>query len=115
LLAPGVKIALAKGHRLDAYYIYRRVMDTEVIKQELFKGEGVTVDIDESMTHELVAAYTWTPSPWFDVRITGQAVIPGEGAKDIASVQDCDPGAGFRSCDGEDISLLGEIRVRARF
>ena len=114
-IAPGVKFALAKGHKIDAFYVYRRVMDTELIEQELLNREGVAVNVDETMTHELVAMYSWTPSPWFDFRLTGTANIPGEGVKDIASAQDCDPGAGFEPCDGEDIALTGEIRFRARF
>jgi hypothetical protein len=113
-IAPGAKIALLKGHSLDVYYIYRRVMETEPIEQELLNREGVAVSVDETMTHELVAAYSWKPSPWFDLRLTGMAVIPGEGAKDIASAQVCDNATG-RRCKGEDVALLGEVRVRARF
>ena len=108
-IAPGVKIALAKGHNLDVYYIYRRVMDSEPIEQT------IGADVDESMTHELAAMYTWKPNPWFDVRLYGSAVIPADGVKDIASVQDCDPNATFEPCDGEDISLFSEVRFRARF
>ena len=109
LIAPGVKLALAKGHNLDVYYIYRRVMDSEPIEQT------VGANVDESMSHELAAMYTWKPNPWFDVRLYGSAVIPSDGIKDIAETQDCDPNAAFEPCDGEDISLLGEVRFRARF
>jgi len=111
LIAPGVNMAFMKGHELDVFYIYRRVMDSEPLEQQL----GGLVSIDESMTHELSAIYTWTPNPYFDVRLTGTVVIPSEGVKDIASVQDCDSSAGVQSCEGEDIAALGEIRVRARF
>ena len=117
-IAPGVKIALAKAHKFDAYYIYRRVMDTALLEEQLRVQypDRVVPNIDESMTHELAAVYTWKPSPWFDVRITGLMVIPGEGVKDIASVQNCNPdGVPFESCDGEDIALHGEVRLRARF
>ena len=110
-IAPGVKIALAKGHQLDVYYIYRRVMDTEPIERELVLFGEASVSVDESMTHELAASYTWKPNPWFDVRLYGSAVIPSEGVKDIASAQDC----GGSPCDGEDVSLFSEVRVRARF
>jgi hypothetical protein len=114
LIAPGVNIALAKGHELDEFYIYRRVMDTEVIEQELLAREGIAVNVDESMTHELAAVYSWTPNPYFDVRVTGTAVIPSEGVKDIASAQVCNNATGAR-CEGEDVAFTGEIRFRARF
>jgi hypothetical protein len=114
LIAPGVNIALAKGHELDLFYIYRRVMDSEVIEQELLAREGVAVNVDETMTHELAAIYSWTPSPWFDVRIFGSAIIPSNGVEDIASAQVCDNATGAR-CEGEDVAFTGELRVRARF
>ncbi len=114
LLAPGVKIDLTNGHKLDLYYIYRRVMESEPIEMELLNNEGVAVNVDESMTHELAASYSWTPSPYFDVRVFGAAVVPGAGVKDIASAQVCDNATG-RRCDGDDVALSGEIRVRAKF
>jgi hypothetical protein len=114
LLAPGVEIAMAKGHSLDLFYIYRRVMDTEPIELALLAGEGVSVSVDESMSHELAAQYTWTPNPHFDVRLFGGAVIPSEGVQDVASAQVCDNTTGAR-CEGEDVALYGEVRVRARF
>jgi hypothetical protein len=114
MLAPGTKIALAKGHELELFYIYRRVMDTEVIEQELLAREGVAVYVVVSMTHELVAAYSWTPNPWFDIRLYGCSIIPSEGVKDIASEQVCDNATGA-SCEGEDVALRGELRFRFRF
>lgn len=114
LIAPGVNIALAKGHELDLFYIYRRVMDTEPLELELLAREGVSVNVDESMTHELGAIYSWTPNPWFDVRVYGTAVIPSSGVEDIASAQVCDNATGA-PCEGEDVAMYGELRVRARF
>jgi len=114
LLAPGVTLAMAKTHSLDVFYIYRRVMDTEPIEQVLLANEGIAVNVDESMTHELAASYEWKPSPWFDVRLFGSMVVPGGGAQDIASAQICDNTTG-RRCEGEDLALHGEVRVRARF
>jgi hypothetical protein len=114
LIAPGVNIALVKGHELDVFYIYRRVMETVSIEQELLAREGVAVSVDEAMTHELGVVYSWTPSPWFDLRVFGTAVIPSNGVEDIASAQICDNATGAR-CEGEDVALHGEIRLRARF
>jgi hypothetical protein len=114
LIAPGVNISLVKGHELDAFYIYRRVMDSEPLEQELLAREGVAVNVDESMTHEVGVIYSWTPSPWFDLRVFGTAIIPSEGVKDVASAQVCDNATGAR-CEGEDIAFTSEVRVRARF
>jgi hypothetical protein len=114
LLAPGVTLALAKTHTLDVFYIYRRVMEPEIIERELLAREGIAVNVDESMTHELAASYEWKPSPWFDVRLFGAMVVPGAGVQDIASAQICDNTTG-RRCEGEDLALHGEIRLRARF
>ena len=113
LIAPGVNVALVKGHELDVFYIYRMVMDTETIEQELLAREGVSVSVDKSMTHELGAIYTWTPNPWFDVRLYGTAIIPSSGVEDIASAQVCN--ATGAPCEGEDVAFRGEVRVRARF
>ena len=92
----------------------RAVMETAPIEQELLNREGVAVSVDETMTHEIGAAYSWTPSPWFDLRVLGTAVVPSSGVEDIASAQVCDNATG-RRCEGEDVALYGEVRLRARF
>ena len=114
-IAPAVKIALLKGHNLNLFYLYRRVMDTEPIEAEIARlNDGIVVSVDESMTHEIGGQYTWTPNPWFDLRLFGSAVVPSKGVEDIASAQICDSTTG-RRCEGEDVALYGEVRVRARF
>jgi hypothetical protein len=102
----GVKVFPLKGHELDAVYFYRRMVDSRLI--ELAIGRSV----DESQWHELMAAWLWTISPHFDIRLTGNVVIPGEGAKDIAGAVNCRVGV---PCEGEDVALAGEARFRARF
>ncbi len=118
-IAPGVRIDLTQGHRLDLYYIYRGIIDSELVEAELVNREGAnpnTIDIGKSMTHEFAATYTWTPSPHFDLRVFGSAVSLGGGGKDIAEAQDCDETVvGLQPCDGDEIALHGEIRLRARF
>ena len=110
LLAPGVKIFPLKGHEVDVYYIYRRVMESDPLE------EIVGVSVDESISHEFGLLYTWAPNPHFDFRVFGAIVLPTDGIEDIASVQDCDfDTAGVQSCDGEDIALYGQVRFRARF
>jgi hypothetical protein len=111
LLAPGVKVFPLKGHELDVYYIYRRVMETEPLEEIT----GVA-SISKSMTHEIGMLYEWAPNPHFDIRLMGAVVIPSDGVKDIASAQDCDfDTPGVQSCDGNDVALYGQVRFRARF
>jgi hypothetical protein len=116
LLAPGVKIFPFKGHEVDLFYIYRRVIDSESIEQELLNREGVAVSVDESILHELALMYTWTPNLHFNIRVFGSIGIPSDGVEDIASAQDCNVAvAGLQPCDGDDVALKGEIRFRAQF
>jgi hypothetical protein len=73
-------------------------------------------DFDENLTHEFSVSYTWTLNPHFDIRLTGNVILPQDGAKAIARTQDCEPSViGLQSCEGEDIALRGEARIRARF
>ncbi|PON11945.1 hypothetical protein C2W62_42190 [Candidatus Entotheonella serta] len=113
-IAPGVTLDLAKGHRLSLMYIYRALTDSELIEAELARREGVTVNVDESMSHELAADYQWAPSRHFDLRVFGSAMFLGDGGKDIAGAQVYDNVTG-RRCEGEEVALHGEIRLRARF
>jgi hypothetical protein len=111
LLAPGVKIFPLKGHELDIYYIYRRVMESDPL-EEL---SGVA-SVSKTMSHELGMLYEWAPNPHFDIRLMGAVVIPSDGIKDVASAQDCDfVTPGLQSCDGNDLAMYGQIRFRGRF
>jgi hypothetical protein len=111
LFAPGVKVFPLKGHELDVYYIYRRVMETEPL-EEL---SGVT-SISKTMSHEVGFLYEWAPNPHFDIRLMGAMVIPSDGVKDIAAAQDCDFNTpGIQGCDGNDLALFGQVRFRGRF
>jgi hypothetical protein len=111
LLAPGVKIFPLKGHELDVYYIYRRVMESDPLEEV----SGVT-SVSKTMTHEIGMLYEWAPNPHFDIRLMGAVVIPSDGVKDLASAQDCDfDTPGVQSCDGNDLALYGQVRFRARF
>jgi hypothetical protein len=116
LFAPGVQIFPFKGHEVDVYYIYRRVIETASLEALLLANEGVDVNVDESMSHEIGFLYEWAPNPHFDFRVMGAMVIPTDGIEDIASAQDCDADtAGLQACDGDTIALYGQLRFRARF
>lgn len=107
----GIKLVPLKGHQVDLYYIYTRVLDATLLEVAL----GAP-NIDESMYHEFALQYSWTPSPHFDVRLAGGVIIPGEGSQDVASTVDCNfsPGV-FAACQGDDVALRGQARFRARF
>jgi hypothetical protein len=105
LLAPGVSIFPLKGHQVDLYYIYRRVMESDPLEAI------VGVNVDESMSHEFGLVYSWAPNSHFDFRLNGFIVLPTSGIEDIASVQNCDG----NPCDGEDLALGATARFRARF
>jgi hypothetical protein len=57
----------------------------------------------------------WTINRYFDIRLAGGAVLPGSGYKDIArTVTTCGPN-GTSQCQGEDVLLYGEARIRVLF
>jgi hypothetical protein len=116
VIAPGVKFFPVKGHELDFFYIYRAVIETAPIEAELLANGYGPVSVSKSMTNELALMWTWTLNPHFDIRAFGAIAIPGSGAKDIASAQDCDFNtAGLQPCGGSDPALFGELRFRGRF
>ena len=50
---------------------------------------------DQNLTHEFSVAYTWTLNPHFDIRLTGNMIIPLDGAKDIADTRIATVGGGL--------------------
>jgi hypothetical protein len=114
----GVKLAPLKGHNVDLWWIWTRLDETETLRWSAIQA-GVAAALahfDQSLTHEFSVAYTWTLNPHFDIRLSGNVILPQDGAKDIAATQDCEPSmAGLQSCEGEDVALRGEARFRARF
>jgi hypothetical protein len=72
--------------------------------------------IRNTQYHEVGGFWQWTLNPHFDLRLSGNIAIPGEGYKDIAQLADCNPAAtGVQACEGDDVALTGEARFRARF
>jgi hypothetical protein len=105
----GVQIFPLKGHDLTLWYFYRAMADSRIVEQ------AAGVDIDESQYHNLGAAWSWQVNRIFDLRLAGNLTIPGDGSKDIAEQADCSSDPGFQACDGEDLALWGEFRIRALF
>jgi hypothetical protein len=114
----GIKTSPVKGHDIDLWWIWTRLVETETHRAAAIQA-GVPLrlaNFDQDLTHEFSIAYTWTLNPHFDIRLTGNLIIPMDGAKDIARTQDCEPSIpGLQSCSGDDMALRGEARFRARF
>jgi hypothetical protein len=108
-LAPGVKIFPVKGHELDVFYVYRAVMESAPLEAAV---GGVSVD--EAMSHEVSAMYTWTISKHFNIQAFGSVFFAASGAQDIAETVVCDTATG-ETCKGEDVGLRGSLRFRAQF
>jgi hypothetical protein len=73
--------------------------------------------IRKNVHHGIGGFYQWTLNPYFDIRLAGEIIVPGQGYRDIARLANCHsaPGGAFQSCDGDDPSLRGEVRFRVRF
>ena len=85
------------------------MVDTAILEAAL------GVNIDKSQYHELHGQWIWTLNRYFDIRLAGGAVLPGEGYKDIAqTVFTCGP-THTSQCEGEDVLLYGEARFRVNF
>jgi hypothetical protein len=109
LIPAGVHIAPLQGHQVSLWYLYVGLTDVSTLR---FDPAIAGADIDDMLYHEIDLAYTWAPSRHFDIRLAGAMMLPADGAKDIAATRIC---SGGRRCEGEDIALHGEIRVRSTF
>jgi hypothetical protein len=111
LIPAGIQISPVRGHQLDLYYVYNSFVETRLVELAFAVN-----DVSKSVYHEAAFSYVWAPSPHFDVRITGGILIPADGVKDVAATTDCNfRVAGIQPCEGEDVALKGEARIRARF
>jgi len=111
----GVRVFPLKGHEITGWYVYRAVVKTNLI-EVAFAPELGGRGIRKTQYHEVGGFWQWTLNPYFDIRLSGNIAIPGEGYKDIAQLADCNPAAtGVQACEGDDVALTGEARFRARF
>jgi hypothetical protein len=113
----GLKVFPLKGHNLAGWYVYRAMVDSSLL-EIAFAPElaGRSRGIRKTQYHGVGGAWQWTLNPHFDIRLSGEIAIPGNGYKDIARLADCDPRTiGVQSCDGDDPAVKAEARFRARF
>ncbi len=110
LIPVGVHVAPLKDHSVSLWYMYVGLIDTAVLEAVAPAGTRIS----ESLYHELDLAYTWAPSRHFDVRLSGAALIPSDGVKDIARAVAATPTNGC-PCRGDDVALRGELRLRGQF
>jgi len=113
----GLKVFPVRGNELAAWYVYRAMVKTDLL-EIAFAPElaGRTRGIRKAQYYGLGGTWQWTLNPHFDIRLSGEVAIPGDGYQDIARLSDCEPGlAGVQSCAGNDPALKGEARFRARF
>jgi hypothetical protein len=77
---------------------------------------GFDGKINKTQEHEIGGYWQWTLNPYFDIRLSGNLAIAGEGYKDLARMSDCNlQQPGFQSCGGKTTAQKGEVRFRARF
>ena len=118
VVAPGVKVYPAKGHEVVGWYVYRGMLNSSLLEAAFRVGidPGFTGKFDLAQVHEIGGYWQWTLNPHFDIRLSGNAAILGEGFKQIAQMADCNlQQPGFQNCTGKTTALKGELRFRARF
>jgi len=114
LIPVGVRVFPVKGHEITGWFVYRALAKSQLLERA-FAPELAGRSISKSQYYELGGFYQWTLNPHFDIRLSGNIAIPGEGYKDLARLANCNPGGAFRACEGDDVALSAEARFRARF
>jgi hypothetical protein len=110
----GLKVFPMKGHEVVGAYIYRAMADSALLEVP----GAVTAaggPISKSLYHNLFASWMWTLNRHFDIRLTGNVVVPAAGAKDVARVVTAGGCTAASPCQGDDPVLQAEARFRARF
>ena len=118
VIAPGLKVFPLKGHELVGFFVYRGMVNTNLLQRAFVKGidPGFSGHIGKDQIYELGGFWQWTLNPYFDIRLLGQAAWLGDGYKDLAQMADCNQQlAGFQACGGKNVALRADIRFRARF
>jgi hypothetical protein len=122
LIPVGVRVFPLKGYEINAWYIYRAMLNTTVLEAAFapelrVRGGGIR----KGEYQEFGASVLWTLNPNFDIRLAGNIAIPLGGFIDLAHLGNCNaPGGGgayatSARCGGTDPALRGELRFRARF
>jgi hypothetical protein len=121
LIPVGVRVFPLKGYEINAWYLYRAMLDTTVLEAAFapelaVRGGGIR----KAEYQEIGGSVLWTLNPNFDIRLAGNIAIPSGGFIDLAHLGNCNAGgAGVYGssarCGGTDPALHGEVRFRARF
>jgi len=123
LLPVGVRVFPLKGYEVNAWYMYRAMLDTtslEIAFAPELAARGIS-RIRKAEYQEIGGSILWTLNPNFDIRLSGNVAIPSGGYIDLAHLGNCNsPGGGgayvgSARCSGADPALHGEARIRARF
>jgi hypothetical protein len=115
LIPVGLRVFPLKGHELAGWYVYRAMVNSSLV-EVAFRPELAGRSISKTIYHGIGGFWQWTLNPHFDIRVSGEIAIPGDGYKDIGRLADCNPNvAGVQSCDANDPALRAEARFRARF
>jgi hypothetical protein len=120
VLSAGANFYPAKGHTLTAYYALDAITEDDFMNDA---DPNIRGSAGKILWHELTAAWFWQVNRHFDIRLAGMMAIPGSLTKSLADTVNCDTGAQgvapgdttTNRCDGDDVALRGELRVRARF
>jgi hypothetical protein len=123
LLPVGVRVFPLKGYEINAWYMYRAMLDTTSLEiafapELAARGGG---GIRKAEYQEIGGSILWTLNPNFDIRLAGNVAIPSGGYIDLAHLGNCNsPGGGgayvgSARCGGTDPALHAEARIRARF
>lgn len=129
MIPVGVHVFPWKGHKMTLLYNYVQMLESDTIEDTIEAQRGVSHNrasnsVDEVLYHEVVGVWEWKYNKHFDIRLTGEILLPGEGSQDIAELSfRCGPAGSETNdiadpdaqCEGEDPALYGEVRVRARF
>jgi len=114
----GLRVFPLKGHEITGWYVYRGIAKSQLLNIAFapeLAAQGRT-SISKTLYHEIGGFWQWILNPYFDIRLSGNIGIPGDGYKGIAQLSDCNLAvAGVQRCKGEDVALSATARFRARF
>jgi hypothetical protein len=121
LIPAGVRVFPLKGYEINAWYIYKAMVNTALLEAAFapelaVRGGGIR----KAQYNEIGGAALWTLNPNFDIRLAGNVTFAGGGSLDLAHLGNCNTGGGgaygsSARCGGKDAALRGELRFRARF
>jgi hypothetical protein len=122
MIPAGVRVFPVKGYEINAWYIYRQMLNTTVLEAAFapeIQARRLS-GIRKGMYQEVGGSVLWTLNPNFDIRLAGNIAIPLGGYYDLAHLGNCNAGGGgaygsSARCGGNDLPLRGEVRFRARF